>query len=631
MAANPHSTQENERGSSVRRIRILITEDSPVTQDILKLVLSTKGHDVHIANDGTEALRMLLEQPFDLALMDYHLPGLSGTEVVAKFLEQRRPDNQPVFIAMTADPDSFRPEGAVRDAFLRVFAKPFDFDELLDFMDALEKGTVRRDAGMAGPHAGQQTARPPVSATAKPKSPAANPADFAPAGTFDEATEGDRVVPLRAARPAGYANNRPIFWPQDIGPAGFSTEARKYMATGGDYDIVVVTEPATVADLRHLWKIGDLNLLPIIDETGQLGHKADICLPKIPRGSADRIVQGLVREFSEARASVHLEVRQSDELGDKLLASLYVRTRKLMPEFSGASPLGFSYNIALDESEIGELTARLVADKLLDRSFADRLHGCPGCASVRLNVREECFECRSPNLEETAIIHHFKCAYQGPLGDFQQGQDLVCPKCARELRHFGVDYDKPGTVVTCLTCGANSSDSAVGFKCLDCGTHTDGDVITTHDIFNYQLTEKGRALIEEGYIVTGAAQSQLKFADLPLDLVIALNKAARNYTEAARPFCLVTVGYPQRRLQLSEHGPRLVELSRRQLAENLRNYFGDALIIHQGTDFDYLLVDRMPAENFKANVETYDEVAQSSLKIDLAPRFSVFGPSELFG
>ncbi|PTW56571.1 response regulator receiver domain-containing protein [Breoghania corrubedonensis] len=620
MSTNSKTSQSANQGASARLKRILITEDSPVTQDILKLVLSTKGHEVHIAHNGKAALKMLLEEPFDLALMDYHLPDLSGAEVVAAFFKERRPDNEPIFIAMTADPDAFNATGTVRDAFVRVFAKPFDFNELLDFMGTLATGAhqparARREEHAAG-----------VAPSAPVNSPAPN------ASTADEEYEGtpDRVVSLRA-RPSGYEHNRPLFWPQDIGPAGFSLGARKHMASGGDYDMVVVSEPARVEDLRHLWSLGDLNLLPIIDETGHLGHKADVDLPKIPRGSAERIVQALVQEFAEARASVHLEVRQSDDLADKLLASLYVRSRKLMPEFSGASPRGFSYNVALTESEVRELTGRLETDRLIEKAFVDRLHGCPACNSVRLNVREECFECHSPNLEETAIIHHFKCAYQGPLQDFKHGSDLVCPKCARELRHFGVDYDKPGNVVSCLACGASSSDTAVGFKCLDCGVHTDGDVISTHDVFNYALTDKGRAFIEEGYIVTGATQNQLKFADLPLDLVIALNKAARDYTESARPFCLVTIGYPQRRIQLSEHGPRLVELSRRQLGENLKNYFGDAVTIRQGTDFDYLLIDRMAAENFRANIETYDEAAQSSLKIDLAPRFSVFGPGELFG
>ena len=628
MSVNSHSSRPDSPGRQTQTKRILITEDSPVTQDILKLVLSTKGHEVHIAHDGKAALKMLLEEPFDLALMDYHLPGLSGAEVVARFLDEHATDNQPVFIAMTADPDGFHADGNVRDAFVRVFAKPFDFDELLDFMETLGTGAAADGARLAGQDRGGRARVP--GRTGAPKAGA--PATGGPAHQNGdaEATEAHRVVSLRA-RPLGYADNSPLFWPQDIGPAGFSMDARRHMATGGDYDMVVVTEPATASDLGHLWTVGDLYLLPIIDETGHLGHKADVCLPKIPRGSAERIVQDVVREFAEARASVHLEIRQSSEPADKLLAGLYVRARKLLPEFTGASPLGFSYNIALEESEVTGLTGRLITDGLLEKSFVDRLHGCPACSSVRLNVREECFECRSPNLEETAIIHHFKCAYQGPLQDFKQGSDLVCPKCARELRHFGVDYDKPGTVVTCLDCGATSSDTAVGFKCLDCGAHTDGDVIATHDVFSHALTEKGRAFVEEGYIVTGAVQSQLKFADLPLDLVIALNKAARSYTEAARPFCLVAVGYPQRRLQLSEHGPRLVELSRKQLAENLRNYFGEAVIIHQGTDFDYLLIDRMSAENFQANVETYDEVAQSSLKIDLAPRFSVFGPSELFG
>ncbi|WP_321505483.1 response regulator [Breoghania sp.] len=605
---------EGGQTTSSRHKKILITEDSPVTQDILKLVLSAKGHDVHVANDGKIALTRLLEEPFDLALMDYHLPEMSGAEVVARVLAERAPERRPVFVAMTADVASMEADGDVKAGFAHIFEKPFDFDELLDFLETMDAQKAR-DGGAT--LARRKTSDAPTNRT--------QPDEEDP-----DAPQIDRIVPIKG-RPAGYEQYRPLFWPQDMGPAGFSVDARKFMASGGDYDVVVVTEPASADHLRALWSMGDLHLLPIIDETGQLAHQADICLPKIPRGSVERIVGACVEEFTEARTSVHLEVRQSDELSDKLLASLYVRGRKLTPEFSGATPQGFTYNIALAEEEIDGLTAHLTSEGLLKRSFVDRLHACPNCASVRLNVREECFECRSPDLEETAIVHHFKCAYQGPLRDFQQGSDLVCPKCARELRHFGVDYDKPGTVISCRHCGATSSDAVVGFKCLDCATHTDGEAIRTHNVYAFELTEKGRALAEEGFIVTGAAQRNLKFGELPLDLVIALNKSARLFSEEARPFCLVTAGYPQRRMQLAEHGPRLVELSRRQSIENLRNYFGDAATIHQGTDFDYILLDRMTPESFHANTHAYEEIAQSGLKIDLETRFSIFGPNDLFG
>jgi PleD family two-component response regulator len=42
--------------SPATRRRILVAEDSPTTQDILRLLLTQRGHDIDIANDGKQAL-----------------------------------------------------------------------------------------------------------------------------------------------------------------------------------------------------------------------------------------------------------------------------------------------------------------------------------------------------------------------------------------------------------------------------------------------------------------------------------------------------------------------------------------------------------------------------------------------
>ncbi len=618
MPETPDGPVQPERAGSAsvgkHEKRVLIAEDSPVTQDILQLLLSSKGYDVDIAHDGTEALKLLKERNYTLALMDYHMPGLTGGQVVTRSHKEITDRRLPVFAAMTADPAALLADEGLGSGFSKIFAKPFDFDEVLNYIEEYA-------AQSAEPPLRRNDATAVDSAAAKP--PQRNPPD------------PQAEVELNRTRPGLPGGDdlpvRSLRWPEDIGPAGFSVSARQYMAAGNDYDAVVISEPAAASDLHHLWGLGDLSLLPIIDETGHLGAKADISVPSIPRGVVKRMTETALQEFAEARSSVNLEVRQSKVLAEKLAASMYVRKRKLVPEYDAKTPLGFSYNTSLEDDEVLSCISELTELGLVSRRFFDRFHVCKGCRSVRLNVREECFDCHSPHLAETTLIHHFKCAYQAPVEDFQQGSDLVCPKCSRELRHFGVDYDKPGTIINCIACGASASEAAVGFKCLDCGQHMDGELIDTKDVFEYTLTDKGIAFVEEGPIVIGGAQKNLKFGELALELVIALNKSARNFTETSRPFCLMTVGYPNRRAATADHGARLVEKSRAQLIENLHNYFGESALTHQGTDYDYLLLNRLPPESARANLDSYIEIAQSGLKIGLTPRMTVFGPTELFG
>ena len=82
---------------------ILVAEDNPVNQRVIRGLLEHAGHEVHLARDGEEALAMLeaAEHSYDLAIIDMHMPELSGPEVVQRwrFMEN---DHLPI-IMLTAD------------------------------------------------------------------------------------------------------------------------------------------------------------------------------------------------------------------------------------------------------------------------------------------------------------------------------------------------------------------------------------------------------------------------------------------------------------------------------------------------------------------------------------------------
>lgn len=75
------------QAGQVRELRILVAEDNPVNQRVIRSLLEHAGHRTVLANDGEEALALLeaAEQPYDLAIVDMHMPGLSGAEVVQRW------------------------------------------------------------------------------------------------------------------------------------------------------------------------------------------------------------------------------------------------------------------------------------------------------------------------------------------------------------------------------------------------------------------------------------------------------------------------------------------------------------------------------------------------------------------
>ena len=80
----PNSPPKN-RDSEVRElpfsgIKILLAEDNPVNQKLACRLLQRMGVDVHVANNGAEALQALQADDFDAVLMDCQMPELDGYE-----------------------------------------------------------------------------------------------------------------------------------------------------------------------------------------------------------------------------------------------------------------------------------------------------------------------------------------------------------------------------------------------------------------------------------------------------------------------------------------------------------------------------------------------------------------------
>lgn len=115
-------------------MRILIAEDEPISRELLSRYVREWGHEVVVTRDGPEALQALW--PDDgprLAVLDWMMPGLEGTEVVRRLraAEGERHVSLPIyFILLTAresTSDIVHAFAAGADDYIK---KPFHKDEL---------------------------------------------------------------------------------------------------------------------------------------------------------------------------------------------------------------------------------------------------------------------------------------------------------------------------------------------------------------------------------------------------------------------------------------------------------------------------------------------------------------------
>ncbi|NJM33432.1 MAG: response regulator [Rhodomicrobium sp.] len=486
--------QENESQElAIIQKRVLVAEDSPVTQDLLKLILNQRGHTVDIAHDGQQALIALRQNAYDVALIDFHLPELDGLQVAKSYRSERNGGAQARLIAITADIEGLLSHSENCENFDQIIPKPLD---IFDICNVIEQ-TASRSAAAAG------------------ESPdLAQGGELPEPGTFPKQISGNPAARPRPADPSWALGLEWLRWPEDFHSKRFAAYSAKAFNDLDAIDGIIVQEAADIAGLAPIWDHRPLHLFPIIDLNGRLGPQADL------NGSSDihtvrDSVRQLVQSFHQRRAQLHRDLLTSSALGDKLLSRLYVQNSPLSASYDAGHRSLTRYNVPLDAADVAREAEALRSQGFLSRDFFERFHVCYRCSSARLHAREECPQCHSSNLREEQYVHHYKCAYQGVESDFRRGDRLVCPKCRQELSHFSVDYDKPGSMIVCGRCGHAGSEPAVGFVCLDCTARMDADAAAVKDVYSYSLTKEGEAFAQVGYALAGADSARSGFRICP--------------------------------------------------------------------------------------------------------------------
>lgn len=110
-------------------MRILVIEDEPGISSFLKQGLEEEAYAVDLADNGTDGLQLALSGAYNLLLIDWMLPGLSGIEVCRQF---RATDQQTPVIFLTAKDTVQDTIFGLKTGANDYIKKPFHFEELLE-------------------------------------------------------------------------------------------------------------------------------------------------------------------------------------------------------------------------------------------------------------------------------------------------------------------------------------------------------------------------------------------------------------------------------------------------------------------------------------------------------------------
>ncbi len=114
--------------SGLKKIKVLVVEDMPLNQLLLKIILKDFGFDFDIAGNGIIALDLLNKNKYDLILMDLQMPEMGGfetTQIIRNKLNSKIP-----IIALTADVTTMDNQKCLEAGMNDYISKPIDEDLL---------------------------------------------------------------------------------------------------------------------------------------------------------------------------------------------------------------------------------------------------------------------------------------------------------------------------------------------------------------------------------------------------------------------------------------------------------------------------------------------------------------------
>jgi two-component system, cell cycle sensor histidine kinase and response regulator CckA len=129
---------------------VLVVDDRPVNRDLVRTLLSYRGHRVVEASEGTQALELARADPPDLVITDVLMPGMDGCELVRAMRADPDLAGVPVvFYTANYLEDEIRP---IADAYgvTSILPKSSDPEVLLETVERALAEDVRPLAGAAG-------------------------------------------------------------------------------------------------------------------------------------------------------------------------------------------------------------------------------------------------------------------------------------------------------------------------------------------------------------------------------------------------------------------------------------------------------------------------------------------------
>lgn len=113
--------------------RVLVVDDEPALLRIFKMEFSDHSDmSLCTAKSGSEALKLLIKEPFDIIITDLTMPRMSGIELLS--MMKKKNIKIPCTIVLSGLPESLHSEQLKTLGITKYFEKPFSINQIVNYV-----------------------------------------------------------------------------------------------------------------------------------------------------------------------------------------------------------------------------------------------------------------------------------------------------------------------------------------------------------------------------------------------------------------------------------------------------------------------------------------------------------------
>lgn len=123
-----------------KQMTLLVADDQPANRLMLRRILERAGHVVVLADSGEAALEIVVERAVDIAIIDLHMPDVTGIDVIREARVAQAGGRAIPFIVLSADATADARAQSLDAGAVAFIEKPINIDNMLSVLGNVSEG-----------------------------------------------------------------------------------------------------------------------------------------------------------------------------------------------------------------------------------------------------------------------------------------------------------------------------------------------------------------------------------------------------------------------------------------------------------------------------------------------------------